>query len=151
MGMKPVFFSLKQHQETGNGWTRKGTNISYTSSSIYDTKNKAKLKLYCLYFEVQFDYDEDFITLSLGMPYSYSRLIHHLKLKKEVAIENDVFWEQKTIAYTISSNQVPYLIIYKDQGDRVVVPKIKRSKRYSNYLTDNGRQIIIILARQHSG
>jgi len=85
------------------------------------------------------------------MPYSYSRLIHQLKRIKETAINNDLVWEQKTISYTISNNQVPYLIISKDQEYRIAIPRIKRSEKSFSSASAGKKQIIIILARQHPG
>lgn len=47
------------------------------------------------------------------MPYSYSRLVRQLKIMKTIGEENGLEWRQRTIAYTLSNNQVPYLIISK--------------------------------------
>ncbi len=41
------------------------------------------------------------------MPYTYSRLIHQLTKCRELALENQVFWEMTTANYSLSNNQVP--------------------------------------------
>ena len=48
------------------------------------------------------------------MPYSYSRLIYKLKELKTLSVEKDVYFKMQTIAYTVSNNQVPEIIICKE-------------------------------------
>lgn len=111
--MKPTLFSTQRFKKEGNGWFQKGHNIKYKSSDIYGLNEGVKEKLYCASFELDFDYESDYVTISPGTPYSYSRLIRQLKKFKNEAISNGITWHQKTICHTVSSNQVPYLIITK--------------------------------------
>ena len=78
-------------------------------------KGGEKIKLYTASFDMDFDYDMDFVTISFGVPYSYSRLIRQLKTFKMQAESNDVSWHQETLCHSISCNQVPYLTISKSQ------------------------------------
>ena len=85
LGLSPVVFSQAQHQKTGNGWSRLAENILYGPSSVYDVSSGVLCKLYCLTFYLRFNYDDDFITISSGLPYSYSRLTRQLKELKFTA------------------------------------------------------------------
>jgi cytosolic carboxypeptidase protein 2/3 len=111
--MKPVVFSLSQHRKMGNGWARKGDNVVYGLSPVHDVLEGIQSKLYCLTFDLRFNEDDDFLTVSAGPPYSYSRLIRQLRDFKEIGQRNGLEWSQRTIAYTLSNNQVPYLVIRK--------------------------------------
>lgn len=77
--MKPVVFSLNRHRRTGSGWQMKGDNIGYFHSPVHDLINNEESKLFCLEFTLKFDEDDDYVTISAGLPYSYSRLVAHLK------------------------------------------------------------------------
>lgn len=74
-----------------------------------------KIRPYTASFDMDFDYDMDFVTVSLGVPYSYSRLIKQLKAFQIQAESHNVYWHQETLCYSISCNQVPYLTILKVQ------------------------------------
>lgn len=76
--MKPVIFSYKKMKRTGSGWLRRGYNLSYKKSTLRFNKKGQELNYYELYFELDFDEEDDFITVSFAAPYSYSRLIYQL-------------------------------------------------------------------------
>lgn len=50
VGMKPIVYSSKRHAKLGNGWERKGENISYNISPVIDKINNQTNKLYSLNF-----------------------------------------------------------------------------------------------------
>lgn len=83
--MKPVLFSANRLKKTGSGWFRRGYNVSYSKSTLYYLKNSEQIYYYSLYFELDFDFDDDLVMISFAMPYSYSRLIHQLSKCAEVA------------------------------------------------------------------
>lgn len=66
---------------------------------------------------MDFDYESDFITISSGVPYSYSRLVRQLSIFKNQAVNNNISWNQKTICHTLSCNQVPYLTITGEETE----------------------------------
>jgi hypothetical protein len=84
MGMRPITFSLRKHRRSGNGWDRRGTNVGYGPSPVYDVINNSNCRLYCLSFELEFEEEDDTVFISSGFPYSYSRLIRQLKELKEI-------------------------------------------------------------------
>jgi hypothetical protein len=49
----------------------------------------------------------------MGLPYSYSKLIHNLNIYEAAAQERGIIWNMDGIATTISGNRVPYLTITK--------------------------------------
>jgi hypothetical protein len=73
------------------------------------------------------------VTISPYAPYSYSKLISSLKRIEKTASKNGLTWKLKTVASTIASNQVPYVVLSN-----------KKNKK-------SGKRKIVILARQHSG
>jgi hypothetical protein len=82
--MKISLFSLINAQNNkGNGWSKTGRNIKYERSSIKKT-NDPKYKFYSLSFMVEFQHDHDYVCLAMNIPYSYTRLVHHIKLCSEI-------------------------------------------------------------------
>jgi hypothetical protein len=78
--MKISAFSLiDAHKNNGNGWTKIGNNIKYSKSNFKHQTN-TNLKFYALSFNLEFRHDNDYVCLALNTPYSYSRLIHHIKI-----------------------------------------------------------------------
>ncbi len=73
------------------------------------------------------------MTLSPYAPYSYSKLISSLRVFEKTAHNNSLCWKLKSIATSISNNQVPYVILSKKK-----ISKTHKKK-------------ILIFARQHSG
>jgi hypothetical protein len=94
---------------------------------VHDVFEGTECRLYCLSFEMQFNHAEDFITISSGLPYSYSRLIRQLREYKSTGEGNGVEWSQRTIAYTLGNNQVPYLIIRKAEEEGVTTTSTSAS------------------------
>lgn len=80
-----------------------------------------------------FEHEDDYVTISPYAPYSYSKLISKLKGFEKVAGDNNISWKLKSIAKSISNNQVPYLVLSNKKVKKTVKKKI------------------LILARQHSG
>lgn len=79
-GMKVAVFSLIDAQaNNGEGWRKMGNNIKYERSCIRKRSDK-KFKFYSLSFEMCFQHHNDFLCLAMNVPYSYSRLIHHLRI-----------------------------------------------------------------------
>lgn len=116
--MKPVLFSATKLKRTGTGWFRRGYQVEYTKSDLYYFKDNQKIFYYSLYFQLDFDQDDDFVTISFGLPYTYSRLIHQLAKCAEIAEEKEVYWEMKTIEYTLSNNQVPQVIVTAQKEEK---------------------------------
>lgn len=85
--MQPVVFSLKRANETGNGWYRDGTNINYYPSNFTETECSA---YFTLEFQIEFSYDNDYVTLSQNIPYSYSKLINFINACKQSADNNGI-------------------------------------------------------------
>lgn len=71
-----MIFSLKKAKNTESGWYRAGSNIYFYENNIRVDEN---LKLFTLKFELQFEYENDFIMIAAGLPYSYSKLMHDLR------------------------------------------------------------------------
>ena len=77
--MKPLFYSEKNVQATGNGWFRGGYDIRY-----YQSPNKVKkitgqeITHYVLSFKMTFDFNGDTVYLSNCYPYTYSELVSYL-------------------------------------------------------------------------
>lgn len=93
-----------------------GKNIKYERSSIRKYSDK-KFKFYCLSFELEFEHKNDYIQVAVGMPYSYSRLIHNLRKCEQLARESEkIYWEMNSIAHSLSNNAVPYLTITSHLG-----------------------------------
>jgi hypothetical protein len=59
---------------------------------------------------------------------------------KNEALDNNIYWHQKTICHTISCNQVPYLTITSQENETIGKSQNKTKKN-----------VIILLARQHPG
>lgn len=86
---------------------------------------------YSLTFQVSFDYENDTNFFSLLPPYSYSKMMAFLKDSLKTSQERtDLTITLKTISYSLSNTQVPYLTIGSPEPSK---------------------KNIIILARQHPG
>ncbi len=96
---------------------------------VHDVFEGTECRLYSLSFDIQFKHTDDFITISSGLPYSYSRLIRQLRNCKSIGEENGVEWNLKTIAYTLGNNQVPYLIIRKAEQEGVTATSSNCAKQ----------------------
>lgn len=78
-GMKPLVYSEKHVQVTGNGWYRGGYDIKY-----FQSPNKVKkitgneITHFILSFKITFEYDDDIVYLSHCYPYTYSDLVSYL-------------------------------------------------------------------------
>lgn len=86
--MKISVFSLIDAQNNsergdGCGWRKTGNNIKYQRSVIKKYTDK-KYKFYSLSFDLEFPHDGDYVKVSMNIPYSYSRLIHHLKICSQI-------------------------------------------------------------------
>lgn len=74
-----IFSRNKAIRNNGAGWFKLGNNIRYEKSEIKKASDK-KYKFYSLTFKLTFEYDNDYISIAMNPPYTYSRLIHHLKI-----------------------------------------------------------------------
>ena len=127
-----VFSLVDARRNQGLGWRKMGENIKYERSPIRKNEDR-KAKYYALSFEVTFQHENDYVCLAMNIPYSYSRLIHNLKICESLAEqEEDRIWKMETIAYSICNNAVPCVTI---ETSKEVKP----------------RKMIIFLARQHPG
>jgi hypothetical protein len=53
-------------------------------------------------------YENDYVMIAAGLPYSFSRLIHNLNLFQSEAIKNkNIAFEVNSISKTICNNDVP--------------------------------------------
>lgn len=77
--MRLTMFSLRDAEDHGNGWSRVGTSIKYEKSTLRKANDK-KFRYYTLSFEIETNNDDDTVYLAMNVPYSYSRLIHHLRI-----------------------------------------------------------------------
>lgn len=79
--MEPIVFSLADAKTLGNGWSQNCKNVLYTSSPLAQEGQR----YYSLSFDVSFQHESDYVTISSSMPYSYSRLMHNLAIFKQQA------------------------------------------------------------------
>lgn len=79
--MKPLVYSEKNAQITGNGWYRGGHDILYYQSPVKLKKISGEITNYTLSFKITFPYDNDTVYLSHCYPYTYSDLTAYLNLK----------------------------------------------------------------------
>jgi hypothetical protein len=75
---------IDAQNNNGNGWTKIGSNIKYEKSTIKKYSDP-KFKFYSLSFSIQFRHENDYVCLAMNTPYSYTRLIHHMKICSEIA------------------------------------------------------------------
>ena len=129
-GMKPSRFSLKQQEAKGNGWSRGCNKVAIYRSKVGE--ENSFVEHYTLTFEATFEYENDTNYFSLIPPYSYSKLIKFLQESKRLFHDkNGIKFQYKTLAYTLSNTQVPYVTISKGE--------------------EPSKKNIIVLARQHPG
>jgi hypothetical protein len=63
-------------------------------------------------------------------------------------------WKLRTIAYSLSNNQVPYLTITKSNEKIKKITKLlklKKKRSIDSAVDEDSQKIILILARQHPG
>lgn len=126
--MRPFVFSLKRHFETGEGYCRTGiSNVCYEQSS--HCQEEGGKPLYQLSFDLRFEYADDYVLVSMGLPYSYSRLIGFLQ---KINPPPNVHYQQELLTHSLSNNAIPMLTITSPQAS---TPK----------------RAIGIIARQHPG
>jgi hypothetical protein len=151
-GLKISQFSLiDAKNNSGNGWRKVGKNIRYAKSSIQKQSDE-KTKFYSLTFEVEFMHEEDYVCLAMNTPYSYTRLIHHMKICSQIvetrnegvgkgSWDNIVQWQSSVAGYSISNNAVPCITIARG-GEAAA---------HNAQMSSSKKRAIIILARQHPG
>lgn len=80
-GVRPVGFSMKDHEKLGKGWDFMGENIVYRKSYVtreIQTNPPTYRNYYTLSFELNLENPHDTIYLAYNYPYSYSRMIKHI-------------------------------------------------------------------------
>ncbi len=60
-----------------SGYSKRGDNVHYGKSSIVKSY-ESKEKFYELSFELEFYNEDDCCYISMGLPYSYSKLLQNL-------------------------------------------------------------------------
>ena len=82
-GMKPSFWSLKNHQQTGQGWYHAGKHVDYEISPYHEEINKMNphkpKSYYVLSFDYRFEYDMDEVFCAYTVPYTYTQMNSHIK------------------------------------------------------------------------
>jgi hypothetical protein len=74
--MKPLIYSQKNVDATGNGWYRGGSNIIYYPSNKQVKRiGTADTQMYTLSFKFKLDFDDDTVYFSHCYPYTFSDLI----------------------------------------------------------------------------
>ena len=109
-GMKPLVYSDKHVEKTGNGWYRSGYDIKYYQSMQRVKKISSDINNYTLSFKVQFNYDDDTCYLSHCYQYTYSDLVSYLSRVCNPATTKDRL-KRTQMTRSIAGNSVDMLII----------------------------------------
>ena len=62
---------------------------------------------------MEFDNDDDVYYISMGLPYSYSKLLHNINLYENIAKQNNLIWSMESVGASIANNKIPYITITK--------------------------------------
>ena len=146
-GMLPVTFSLTSHRRTGNGWSRRGHSISYSSSPVLELGPEKKSSYYGLSWEMRFDWEDDYVMVSSGLPYSYTRLIQQVRSVQEKCKTSGVTFSMGSVAHSLSNNQVPYLTLTKDHEHTLENVEVGLDKPAQV----RAKPVVFVMARQHPG
>lgn len=71
-GMKISVFSMKKYQENSLKWHKSGSNISFFQTNFPREEHNDFFN--SLYFEYQFEYEDDEVYFAVSQPYTYSRM-----------------------------------------------------------------------------
>ena len=133
-GMRPLLHSATEASLTGQGWTRCGTNISYSPNTLKRV-DRVGTNYYTLSFNLEIPHDNDTIYLAHSYPYTYSDLRRYL-----TALEADrsrCYRIRRTLlCESLAGNACDLLTITNFQSDSAVA----RAKRG-----------VVICARVHPG
>mmetsp|Transcript_39017 Transcript_39017/g.59390 ORF Transcript_39017/g.59390 Transcript_39017/m.59390 type:complete len:234 (-) Transcript_39017:2696-3397(-) len=110
-GMKPLIYSEKHQQATGNGWHRGGFDIRY-----YQTAQKVKKVSgnestnYTLSFKFSLAFDNDQVYFAHCYPYTYSDLVQFLNKTCNPTTTKDRL-KRTQMCRSIAGNSIDMLII----------------------------------------
>lgn len=123
-GLKPIIFSVKNHQRTGKSWFRGGSNISYAKNDYKRniqawaqrfhsyiglqretmTKEQKNKTFYTLNFSYTFEHENDSVYFAHCFPYTYSDLASDMKsLEEKTAMSNCCIVERPLRSYLCKS------------------------------------------------
>lgn len=100
-GMQPVLFSLEKARRSGNGWSRAGFNIRYYQSNFIETDSGP---YYTLQFQISFEFQNDYVTLSPYPSYSYSRLMNLIKKCSLAARYHEIYFKLSSVLKSLGGN-----------------------------------------------
>ncbi|XP_042895363.1 cytosolic carboxypeptidase 1 isoform X2 [Parasteatoda tepidariorum] len=134
-GMCPVMFSVRNHMEKKQGWTRVGSNICYyrnhyTQSPSTNSILRSK-PFYTLTFTINFQHANDVCYIAYHYPYTFTTLLTHIYCWTN-SYDSTVYLKKDELCKTLSGNSVPLLTI-------------------TSKPVDSKRPYIFLSARVHSG
>lgn len=90
-------------------WKKGGIGINFFMTNFIKNEETNEY-FYCLYFEYNFEYENDEVYFALSQPYTYTRLsnfIGSLDLLKCSKVRHTI----ETIGYTLSNNIIPAITL----------------------------------------
>ena len=126
-GLRPLLWSKKIFELSGEGWDRVGTEVCYYRNQTH-TGSKSKKKRYTLHFKVKLPGGENF--LAHCFPYSYTRL-QNVLTELVSRPHQDVTVERRLLCRTVAGNRCELIRICSEAGskDRVDKPVVVISGR----------------------
>ena len=133
-GMRPLMHSATEASLTGRGWTRCGTNISYSPNALKRV-DRVGTNYYTLSFNLEIPHENDTIFLAHSYPYTYSDLRRYLmSLECDRARSHRV--RRTLLCESLAGNACDLLTITNFQSD----PAAAKAKRG-----------VVVCARVHPG
>ena len=126
-GSKVFWYSRKQFEKSGIGWSRGGSNYGYGV-----TVKKKKSKRATLQFQMKFPYDDDTVYMCYALPYTYTDL------------QNNIEQWKRTAKCSVQATVLCQTVGRKD------CPRLTMTNRNSD-ISDRDKQCILLTGRIHPG
>ena len=126
-GSKVFWYSKKQYENSGIGWSRGGSNYGYGV-----TVKKKKSKRATLQFQMKFPYDGDTVYLCYALPYTYTDLQNSIERWKSSATCSV---QSSVLCQTVGKKDCPLLTMTNKNSQK----------------KDEDKECILLTGRIHPG
>lgn len=113
-GMCPVMFSVRNHKEKKQGWTRVGSNICYYRNHYTHPSSKP---YYTLTFSIHFQHSNDICYFAYHYPYTLTTLQTHIYCWSNSYDSSLIYFKSDGLCKTLSGNIMPLLTITANPVD----------------------------------
>ncbi|CAM1319123.1 AGBL2 (predicted) [Pycnogonum litorale] len=139
MGMRPLFYSVKNATLNNVGWIRVGYDISYCKNeNCSEDANSSGLPTYTMSFSFDFPYDDDTVYFAHCYPYTYTDLQNYLR-----DMHNDKFkstiCKQRVLCRSLAGNYIFVLTItspgsFTDRKVVIITTRVHPGETNSSYV-----------------